>query len=159
MISYVAGLMFDAKRERVALIKKDHPAWQAGYYNAIGGKTQDGEYLQTAQAREFREETGVITHPGDWRHFLHLTNDHNWAVDFLTCATDDVLAVKLQEGETEVPKVFAVEFALDFLFMIPNLKWIIPMARDEDIRRATVLDRSDYSTSGPLKVAKALGGR
>jgi 8-oxo-dGTP diphosphatase len=58
---YVNGFMFSPDHQRVALIHKRQPTWQAGYLNGIGGKIELGETAAEAMVREFSEETGVAT--------------------------------------------------------------------------------------------------
>ena len=48
---------------QVALVLKDHPDWQAGKLNAIGGKISNAETPTNAMVREFAEETGSETKP------------------------------------------------------------------------------------------------
>ena len=63
---YVVALCFTPDRERVVLLRKTHPTWQAGRFNGPGGKIEDGEMEEEALAREFLEETGMATLPSDW---------------------------------------------------------------------------------------------
>jgi len=68
MTHYVCGFMFSGDYKQVLLIKKKRPDWQAGKWNGIGGHVEDSDESPAhAMAREFREETGVETAPGDWR--------------------------------------------------------------------------------------------
>jgi 8-oxo-dGTP diphosphatase len=53
---YVAGFLFDSKRENVVLIRKNKPEWQADKLNGVGGKIEDGEVPAAAMFREFTEE-------------------------------------------------------------------------------------------------------
>lgn len=82
---YVCGFMFDRDMERVVLIRKSKPQWQAGKLNGVGGKVEIKETVKAvpgltsgfhiyetppeAMAREFLEETGYRTRPQDWRLF------------------------------------------------------------------------------------------
>lgn len=68
MIQYTAGFAFNGSN--VLTIKKTKPTWQAGKLNGVGGKVElfDADFY-TAQAREFFEETGIVTSPGDWTLF------------------------------------------------------------------------------------------
>jgi len=71
MKHYVVGFVFDEKMERVVLITKNRPAWQAGLLNGVGGHIEVGETPFVAMAREFEEETGVST-PLPWNYVLTL---------------------------------------------------------------------------------------
>jgi 8-oxo-dGTP diphosphatase len=84
---YVAGLLFDGPN--VALVRKQHPPYQRGLLNGIGGKVGVGpgvdpnETPDQAMIREFEEEAGpYIT---DWRKFCVLHGDGwvvHWYVSF-----------------------------------------------------------------------------
>lgn len=63
---YVVGFLIDPTNRRVALIKKDKPAWQKGYWNGIGGKVELREEPKQAMAREFKEEAGAWIE--DWNY-------------------------------------------------------------------------------------------
>lgn len=63
-------LGFAITRGDVLLILKNRPDWQAGKLNGVGGKVEDydlGPYA--AMIREFYEETGIETNPGQWHEF------------------------------------------------------------------------------------------
>ena len=80
--------------------------------------------------REFKEETGVDVR--EWYHFtsLHGASDVKWTVHFF-CAHDtvDLLLVRDEPQRTD-ERVFVFDVAsLDFRKTIPNLCWLIPMAR------------------------------
>lgn len=81
---FVCGFCFDEERERVVLIEKSQPAWQAGRLNGVGGKVEPGESVSAAMTREFEEEAGVrlpahavgegaASAPGTWTPFCVLT--------------------------------------------------------------------------------------
>ena len=62
---YVLGFMFSADLERVLLMRKNRPEFQAGQFNGLGGKIEGDETPLNAMIREFEEEAGqTIT---DWR--------------------------------------------------------------------------------------------
>ncbi len=61
----VVGFYFDNAVTKVALIKKDHPEWQAGKYNGIGGKLEpEDKGSFNAMMREAFEEAGIAS--GKW---------------------------------------------------------------------------------------------
>ena len=60
MKHYTIGFVFNKAKDAVLLIKKRKPSWQAGYWNAPGGKIEQNETPLQAICREFREETGVV---------------------------------------------------------------------------------------------------
>jgi len=120
---YVAGFMFSKDLKSVALIQKTKPEWQNGKLNAIGGKVEFGEDHHTAQFREFKEETGV-GHK-DWHLFCTLGDIRGYRVKFFCAVTDNVYKVRSMEKEIVVIR------NVDSLpgNIIPNLSWLIPMAR------------------------------
>ena len=120
---YVAGLLFDEQRKHVALIHKKYgPPAVVGRWNAIGGKVEDGETSAAAMSREFLEEAGVEI--SSWTLFLRLIGA-GWKVDFYHAfSTTDLMRVRTCEEET-VDR-FPVSDGLHVV--VPNLKWIIPMA-------------------------------
>jgi len=75
MIEYVVGFAFSRYGNKVALIRKNKPDWQAGKLNGIGGKVEKDEYHFDAMVREFREETGVQTNNQDWDLVTTLTSN------------------------------------------------------------------------------------
>lgn len=85
---FVCGFCFDQERDRVVLIQKAQPDWQAGRLNGVGGKVESGESVAQAMTREFEEEAGVrlpahavgtgkSTTPDIWTPFCVLTLNGN----------------------------------------------------------------------------------
>jgi 8-oxo-dGTP diphosphatase len=68
-IEYVLGFTFDAAAERVLLVHKLRPDWQAGKLNGIGGKIEPGEAPIEALVREVSEEAAISTSAAQWRYF------------------------------------------------------------------------------------------
>lgn len=125
---YVAGLLFSDEGLRVALIRKNHPEWQAGKLNAIGGKVEAGEDPRVAMAREFEEEAGVaIT---DWEQALRLCGK-DWMVHFYRAFSSEDLYNTRTAEEEEVSTFFTPY--IDYRETIPNLRWIIPLVSDRSL--------------------------
>ncbi len=131
---YVCGFLFSADESQVALILKNRPEWQAGHLNGIGGHVETEELPLKAMRREFNEEAGVDIE--DWTLFYtgvygkykkqKCENPHakvyfykafNSLIDFVRTIEDEEVMV-LDVG------------ALPSLSLIPNLKWLIPLALD-----------------------------
>lgn len=124
-MKYVAGLMFTEDRSQVAMVLKGKPEWQAGLFNAIGGKIEEGEQPATAMAREFEEETGVATLPQEWEYLTCL--DGEWGqVYFYRMFDDRVKNVKTMESETIV---LTNPYDLP-RNIISNIRWLVPLALD-----------------------------
>lgn len=141
---YVVGFMFNEDKSKVALIRKTHPDWQKGLLNGIGGKIEKDEAPYDAMDREFGEETGYTV--GDdivntdengkiipdwfkytWQQFLEY-NGNGYVVYFFKTIGD---LSKLRTTTDEVVEIREVS-SLPILEVIPNLRWIIPMAMDKD---------------------------
>ena len=150
MNNYVAGFLFGKDGDRVALIEKQRPSWQKGQLNGIGGHIERhtaecifhnpppcdiqnfepcnclGETPAEAMRREFKEETGVEVY--SWIEYVILQG-REFKVHFFHAYDDLVFSVKTQTDE-EV-NVFEVDRILNPNIsypLIPNLRWLIPMA-------------------------------
>lgn len=70
---YVLGIAFSRDKQKLVLINKLRPTWQAGKLNGVGGKIEpEDQSPNAAMIREFKEETGVETFIGGlygWHHF------------------------------------------------------------------------------------------
>lgn len=130
LIEYVCGFMFDG--DRVLLIRKNRPDWQAGKLNGIGGKVEDGEDMNIAMVREFYEETGITTKPEAWKEVATLSkidrlgNDDGWIVYFVAMKGDIHIATTMTDEALVIYPHTLVSF--HYSELIPDLKWIIPMA-------------------------------
>ncbi|MBD2781418.1 NUDIX domain-containing protein [Xenorhabdus szentirmaii] len=130
MIKYVTGFMFSKDKKHVSLISKLQPAWQKGQLNGIGGKIEMGENPQQAMAREFAEEAGIETNHEDWKLFTVLTRPGVYQVNFLYLFDDRVYSVKsLEEEQVNIYETHSLPETV-----INNLRWLIPMAMDENLR-------------------------
>lgn len=134
----VAGFLIDGERSRVALIRKGKPAWMAGKLNAIGGKMESGETPLEAMKREFKEETGATVE--DWRHFCTLVFRGARVHFFVSFEPGH----KLKCMEVEPVGWYELSWlhGLSKEDMVPNLRWLLPMAMDEDEVMAAVQDPS-----------------
>jgi 8-oxo-dGTP diphosphatase len=133
MQHFVNGFMFSPNRQRVTLIEKRQPAWQAGRMNGIGGKVEPGETPLDAMVREFEEEAGVRTLPDDWHHFVTLSGS-DFVIYFYRAFSDNIDNVRTVEAE--IVSIHSIDALPDTV--LHNLRWLIPMALDEklDFREA-----------------------
>ena len=123
--------------QRVALVKKNRPEWQAGKFNGIGGKIELGEAPAYAMAREFEEETGCVTKPEDWFKFCTLMGDGFKVYFYYTFGNHRLLRSVTDEEIVSIP---VPEITVDNA--IPNLLYLIPMA----LNRAFERDRASSFT-------------
>jgi 8-oxo-dGTP pyrophosphatase MutT (NUDIX family) len=131
MIEYVAGLLFNDEGDRVTLIQKNRPDWQAGCYNAIGGKIEPGETSFMAMKREFIEEAGVDI---DWDLRITLQGP-DYKVHFFSCYNSEAMTY-LRTCTDEIVEVVETYNLPENV--IPNLWWIVPMMNDETIEGQTI---------------------
>ena len=131
MTEYVAGLLYSDDGLRVALILKNRPEWQAGHYNAIGGKIEPGETSFDAMKREFIEEAGVDI---DWDLRITLEGPH-YKVHFFSCHNTEALGYLGTMTDEIVEVVEAYNLPPN---IIPNLWWIVPMMNDETVVGQTI---------------------
>ena len=131
MQRYVVGFAFDAAAERVALIRKNKPQWQAGKWNGIGGHVGPGETPGSAMVREFHEETGALVM--GWQRFVQLQDARRaWCVDFYRARS--VNLDKLRSTTDEVVQCWYTRYATHpRMDILPNLRWLIPLAADDDV--------------------------
>lgn len=142
MQSYVAGLMFNEARDRVALVLKNRPDWQRGKFNAIGGKIESTDHGPfTAMEREFKEETGVLY--DGWTPFVRLFRQNEYEVFFFLAFTDKMYDVTTVEDEPVFH--YSVEDAVNYLNVLPNLKWMIPMALDPCVGKGRFIEIEDVA--------------
>jgi 8-oxo-dGTP diphosphatase len=124
----VAGFAFNRQRDMVLLIQKNKPAWMRGLLNGVGGKLELDETPDEAMVREFHEETGIKVLSDEFKEFCLLVGS-DWCVHFYRAFLFD-LTFKITTDE--VPQVVFVE-DLAKLSVLPNLRWLIPMALDKSI--------------------------
>jgi 8-oxo-dGTP diphosphatase len=129
MQQYVAGLLFDDNAERVALVLKNRPAWQAGNFNAIGGKIEFGEGPSDAMVREFAEEAGVEL---AWNFQFVLTRPEEYEVYFFAAWNTDALENVTSLEDEEVFILDPYNLPENTIF---NIRWIIPLILDQTVAK------------------------
>ena len=129
---YVVGFIFNVARDRVLLIRKKRPLWQAGKLNGIGGEIEHGETPHAAMTRECAEECGLVIPHTDWSRFISLQDQRGWWVDFFFTVKDGIGdARSVTDEDVEIISVGRLDGC------ITNLHWLIPMAltmRDENCK-------------------------
>lgn len=125
---YVCGLLFSEDKSEVVLIQKNRPHWMLGKLNGVGGKIEEGEDTKDAMIREFFEEAGTSTLRWKYIGNIHAKDwEVNWFVDF--CRLPVITTTDEAVGWYRVSDILKGKWD-----MIPNLKWLIPLAiEDSDI--------------------------
>jgi 8-oxo-dGTP diphosphatase len=95
---YVLGFAFTPEADKVVLIRKKHPAWQAGLLNGVGGKVEKDELHVDAMVREFYEETGVLISADQWERRGRIFHGAG-LIHVFTCRTADVMLVRTTTDE------------------------------------------------------------
>lgn len=132
MISYVLGFVMWG--DRVLLIRKNRPAWQAGKLNGIGGKVEAGESPRAAMVRECWEETAIHTTAADWRLFA-LMDGTGWDCSCYVAEIDQVW--NHRSVTDEILGVYDTKMVPPTA--LPNVPYLIAMARDKDLQDITYL--------------------
>lgn len=131
--SYVDGFLFSLDKQKVVLIRKNHPDWMKGKLNAVGGKIEPGEEPRMAMIREFKEETGVEIL--GWNHYLVLGGSGFKVHCYWAVAHEKVLRSCHTMGDEEIEMIDLDCLHLHGLKMT-NLDWMIHMALSMPKERA-----------------------
>ncbi len=134
---YVVGFLFDEKKQRVVVIKKNKPDWQKGKLNGVGGKIEPGELASVAMKREFLEEAGIEIE--NWTEFL-IVQDFNeeYYKMFVYKATATTAQLKKIESKTDEEVTIINIRDIPMLNTIQNLNWMIQMALDHEVEHSSV---------------------
>lgn len=131
MKQFVVGFyFFGAEHQYVTLIRKRKPESQAGKLNGVGGAVEpgDGSALD-AMVREFYEEAGLQTKSEHWRFFASLrTNDCE--IFFFSAYGPTYGINSVTEERIEFYAVATIPILPD---MLPNLRWLIPLALNNEL--------------------------
>ncbi len=126
---YVTGFLFTKDSKYVVLIKKINPKWQEGLLNGVGGKIEENESSLDAMSREFKEETGVTIKAEEWINFSHIHRPGFYHLDLYYAHSELAFDVRTIEKE----EVHIVEVNNLPKNIVPNLKWLIPLALDKEM--------------------------
>ena len=137
---YTVGFAFNIERSEVVLILKDRPEWQKGFWNGTGGKIEADETLQECMAREFLEETGLRSDPQNWKLFADYKLSK--ARIFFLKSFMDITGACQQEGESETIRIWKIS-ELNSLPLLPNLRWLIPLALDASSPIAQITEQNE----------------
>jgi len=122
-IRYVVGFLFSSDYKRVVLINKNRPEFQKGLYNGVGGRIEEDELPIDAMIREFYEETDVLIE--NWKEYAILDGD---CVVHVFAAYSEKYSEVTTKTDERVEILYT--FEVPSLKIMPNLRWLIPMALD-----------------------------
>lgn len=115
----------------MVLIRKNRPAWQSGLLNGVGGKVEAEESPRDAMVREFEEETGARVEM--WRHFcVHEDTINGYHVTYYRSFGDVATCRSTTDEQVEVVLVDHLQSRA----VVPNLRWLVPMALDATLSEA-----------------------
>jgi 8-oxo-dGTP pyrophosphatase MutT (NUDIX family) len=135
MITYVLGFLFDDHDskiyDRVVLVKKNRPLWQAGLYNGVGGRVERDEEPLKAMIREFKEEAGIKI--DTWHEFAVLGNweiCNNWQIHCFYAKSNINVNPTIPRTMTDEPIIIAdvSDVVMRNIKCVPNLNWLLSMA-------------------------------
>jgi 8-oxo-dGTP diphosphatase len=147
MTEYTAGFMFSADHKQVALIIKNRPEWQSGLANGIGGHVEHDEQPLECMIREFKEETGV-RHIG-WEPFITLTvagqegEEGGAVVRFFQTVGELGELNTVTDEHVVICQVDRLPFNI-----VPNLKWLIPLAALQEVTGTLTQRTPEESNAG-----------
>ncbi|MCK9541092.1 MAG: NUDIX domain-containing protein [Novosphingobium sp.] len=137
--SYVVGFLFSRNKEKILLIKKNKPKWQEGFLNGVGGKVEKEESPLEAMIREFEEETGIKI--DFWEEYLII---HSKSFKLYCFKAFSNLIYQTNSITDEPLHMMSLSNTrLEHAPLIPNLRWMIPLALDELVESAEVVNNSD----------------
>ena len=129
MTEYVLVFVFSLDREKVLLIRKNRPGWQAGLLNGLGGKVEKGEAPFSAAYREVEEESGLDPFKiSELLHFATLQGEDYRVYCYRAKSDWTVYAQSLTD---EVVQNYSVRDVLQARTspLIPNLHYLLPLAQ------------------------------
>jgi len=128
---YSCGLIFNEDKTQVLLIRKNRPQWQAGMFNGIGGKVEEGESALECMIRESHEETTIKDE--NWRSIACL-HGADFRVDFFAIYNQDFEKIKPLTDELLYPINVKDIYNRQFYFyneIMRNLRVVISLALDD----------------------------
>jgi 8-oxo-dGTP diphosphatase len=136
---YVVGFLFELhdlkytqETSNILLIQKEHPEWQKGYLNGIGGKIEPGELPIDAMNREFAEESGITGI--NWQHFANVICGEKHKVYFYRgFAKIDILNSSKQMTDESIYNIPLRH--INHYNVIENLKYLIPLALNYNLTK------------------------
>lgn len=139
MKKYTVGFIFNENMDKVLLIHKLVPTWQAGKINGLGGKIEEGEDSLTCIAREIQEESGLITEKESWEFICNMHSPDFNIDTFGYIYKGDMNDAKSMEAEQV--EWFDVNNLPENV--IGNLKCLIPLTIDKMTKKDFTFKKFD----------------
>jgi len=126
---YVLGIVTGSKH--ILLIGKLQPEWQAGKYNFLGGKIEEGETADEAISREIKEECGLHFNVNEFTYngLLYRPNDFEMYIYSIDCGDAIFDAKTLEEEKIHIIPINTF-MEMPSVLQIENLKWLYTMIND-----------------------------
>ena len=140
-VKYVVGFLRETNK--ILLIRKKKPEWQAGKLNGIGGHIEAKEKPIAAMRREFEEETGLAIR--DWTKSVTMRG-RDWTVHVFFAYGPIHKARSITDEEVLVAYIDRLPGNV-----LPNLHWLIPLSFDKQVTKPIEIR---YSNSEDLATAK-----
>ncbi len=141
MRKFVVGFVFDMTGERMALIQKQKPKWQSGLLNGIGGSidmvlcpgddTTREETPKEAMTREFAEEAGALLE--NWGFYAVIQGEDELGPYEINCFRAFGIDLDKLQSKTVESIVIVHSQHLPYHMIVPDLKWLVPLALDSSI--------------------------
>lgn len=128
MTEYACGFVFTEDRSEVLLIQKQRPAWQRGYFNGIGGHIEQDESARDAMIRETKEETCLEISADRWTNFAVLELEGEAVVYFFFTFESKMKIQSHRSPTDEKVQLIRISQLPGVHELIPNLRWLIPLA-------------------------------
>lgn len=127
MTAYVAGFAFD-QLQKVWLIRKLRPEWQAGKLNGIGGAVVRGERHAAAMSREFNEEAGLQISEDRWIRFHSERWGNGNSIDFYVTRLEPGEVPTSRQDEQVQSLSWIVLTYSEWAEAVGDLPYLVPMA-------------------------------
>lgn len=123
MKRWTLGFIFTPDFSHILLIHKQHPVDQAGKWNGIGGKFEEGESIFDCISRETKEESDLSV--TDWRE-VGSVSGIDW--EMFVCAA--VYSKEVSDARTMTDEEVKWFPTNAFPSDKHNLRWLVPLCVD-----------------------------
>ena len=121
--NFTLGVIFSNDLDKVYLLRKDHPEFQAGKLNGVGGKLEPGETYAACMAREGKEEGA---YSGDWTHLGRMRGGND--VGAFQCEVFySVMGANTEEPKTSETEQIEMHPVADLHKLTPEMVPHLPM--------------------------------